>query len=503
MFLKNIFTLTTLSLLVYPLSLINQLLVSYYFGTSKYLDLYWLMMSYILLLVIHIQPLKEIFVNEYFKLDYDINLRNKITNENLLFWLFVIIIGSLLIFAYEEKIYVTYFSDYFDLNKDIIFILYKFLILYIILFYFTEFFNGMLIAKNIVAYQGMSKLFTVISSIISIVFLVEKFGIVTLGIGVNVGMFILLIFQIKSLYKLNLFKYKFMFPRTSINLFKKVLILVFFSLFTQLYLIYERNVFMSLKPGLISAYQYGRSLHDIPFYIFIVTFQISIWPVFLKQNNSTDKVYLYEVTKKKIKYLILILILISLLFWFNSHYIIYLVYFRGEFDIESLLQTAMSLKAIAFALVPTGVLTLLSKALFILDQSKKVAYSGLLGAIFGATTLYIASLYDSINIAIQHFVICQLSISLFIGISFLIYTNTFNYKYVSKIIFWFIRLITIVIIFIYFYPENEFFFKDFVSIFYDLTINSFIITVILLTSYVSFGLIQLNDFKRFIHLAKK
>ena len=113
MFLKNIFTLTTLSLLVYPLSLINQLLVSYYFGTSKYLDLYWLLMSYILLLVIHIQPLKEIFVNEYFKLNSDIAFRNKITNENLLFWLLVIIFGSLFIFIYEDKIYVTYFTDFF------------------------------------------------------------------------------------------------------------------------------------------------------------------------------------------------------------------------------------------------------------------------------------------------------------------------------------------------------------------------------------------------------
>ena len=191
---------------------------------------------------------------------------------------------------------------------------------------------------------------------------------------------------------------------------------------------------------------------------------------FPKNNNSTNKVYLYEVTKKKIKYLILILIIISLLFWFNSHYIIYLVYFRGEFDIESLLLTAMSLKAIAFALVPTGVLTLLSKALFILDQSKMVAYSGLFGAIFGTTTLYIASLYDSINIAVQHFVICQLSISLFIGISFLIYTNTFNFKYLSRIIYWFIRLLTAVIIFIYFYPENEFHFNDFINIFYDFSI---------------------------------
>ena len=81
------------------------------------------------------------------------------------------------------------------MNKDIIYKLYKLLILYVILFYLSEFFNGILIAKNIVAYQGMSKIFTVISSIISIIILVKKFGILSLGIGLNIGMFILLFFK--------------------------------------------------------------------------------------------------------------------------------------------------------------------------------------------------------------------------------------------------------------------------------------------------------------------
>ena len=68
----------------------------------------------------------------------------------------------------------------------------------------------------------------------SIILLVKKFGILSLGIGVNIGMFILLLFQIKSLYKFNLFKYEFMFPRTSFVLFNKIIILVFFSLFTNI-----------------------------------------------------------------------------------------------------------------------------------------------------------------------------------------------------------------------------------------------------------------------------
>merc|ERR1711991_1132198 len=113
-----------------------------------------------------------------------------------------------------------------------------------------------------------------------------------------------------------------------------------------------------------------------------------------------------------------------------------------------------------------------------------------------------ASLYDSIKIAVQHFVIWQLSISLFIGITFLIYTNTFNFKYLSRIIYWFIRLLTTVIIFIYIYPENEFQFNDFINIFYDFVNNSFIITVILIISFMSLGLIQFNNFKKLIYLVK-
>ena len=42
--------------------------------------------------------------------------------------------GSLFIFIYEDKIYVTYFTDFFHLNKDIIYKLYK--LLFYTLFYF-------------------------------------------------------------------------------------------------------------------------------------------------------------------------------------------------------------------------------------------------------------------------------------------------------------------------------------------------------------------------------
>ena len=62
MFKKNFFKLFSLALLIYPLSFINQILISYFFGTSAKLDAYWFSMSLAMVLIIHLQPVKEILV---------------------------------------------------------------------------------------------------------------------------------------------------------------------------------------------------------------------------------------------------------------------------------------------------------------------------------------------------------------------------------------------------------------------------------------------------------
>ena len=97
LFKKNVFKLTILSLILYPLSFINQILISNYFGTSQILDHFWLCLSLVLLLSMHIGPLKENLVNDFHKIrNDDIHKSNIFLSENLNFWIIITLIFSLI-----------------------------------------------------------------------------------------------------------------------------------------------------------------------------------------------------------------------------------------------------------------------------------------------------------------------------------------------------------------------------------------------------------------------
>ena len=63
-------------------------------------------------------------------------------------------------------------------------------------------------------------------------------------------------------------------------------------------LLYERIIFSGLSSGLISAYQYSRSLHDIPYFLIVMTIQTSLWPAFLEAVNSGNTDQIYQMTVK-------------------------------------------------------------------------------------------------------------------------------------------------------------------------------------------------------------
>ena len=86
MFKKKILSVFLVSCIIYPLSLINQLLISYYFGTTFILDAYWNSFSIAMLSILYVQPVKEILLNEF----YVLNLRKKkfitdLSNKSTLF----------------------------------------------------------------------------------------------------------------------------------------------------------------------------------------------------------------------------------------------------------------------------------------------------------------------------------------------------------------------------------------------------------------------------------
>ena len=206
MFKKNFFKLFSLAVLIYPLSFINQILISYFFGTSEKLDAYWFSMSLAMILIIHLQPVKEILVNEFYILKKrDIIKANQFLVENLFAWIILLVLSSLLFYTFSYEIVYLIMSDFSKEYFDSFLIFFKFMIVYVNFLFISEILSGILITFGIVIYQNLSKLIIVVSSIFFLLLLFEFFSEYTLAYSLITGLFLLVIIQLIDLNKNKIF----------------------------------------------------------------------------------------------------------------------------------------------------------------------------------------------------------------------------------------------------------------------------------------------------------
>ena len=181
----------------------------------------------------------------------------------------------------------------------------KLMIVYVNFLFISEILSGILITFGIVIYQNLSRLIVVVSSILFLFLFFDFFNEYTLVYSLITGLFFLIIIQLIDLNK-NKIIFFFRLPKIKINFLKKISGLIFVALISQLYLLYERMIFSGLSSGLISAYQYSKSLHDIPYFLIVMTIQTSLWPAFLEAVNLGNTDQIYQMTVKKLKLLFII-----------------------------------------------------------------------------------------------------------------------------------------------------------------------------------------------------
>ena len=498
MFKKSFLSLITLSVLIYPLSFVNQLLISYFFGTSETLDSYWLSMSIAMMLIIHVHAVKEILVNEYYPFkSIDPQKANRYLSANIYFWLFLLMIGVLIVVIWPSELITMTTKNISSENLYSTTIFLRLLAIYAFFLFISELLNGILIAHGMVIYQSLGKLMMVIGSIIFMFTLIDYIGELTLVFGILTGLVLLIILQIISLKRLGVNFLQMTWPRVKMNFLGKIGGLVFVALVNQVYLLYERVVFAGLSPGLISAFQYGRSIHDIPNFLFVFALQTSLWPAYLEAVNQGQMGQIYEMTVKKIKWLILFFIWITLFVWYFSKNTLYLLYFRGAFGTESLELTSMSLKAIILGLLPLGILTILVRALYAFKAINWISISGIMGALVGTIFLIIADRKGSIDWAIYHFFACQLAALLLVGVGFLKFTEKIYLKIFWKRFFmWGFRVSVGIIVVAWIYPFPVFEMSSKWNVLLDLVFHGLNSTILLVGIWFLVGILKKSQIKR-------
>jgi len=495
----NVFKLTILSLILYPLSFINQILISNYFGTSKILDHFWLCLSLVLLLSIHIGPLKENLVNDFHKIRHDdIHKSNIFLSENLNFWIIITFIFSLFFWFYPIEIlklsYQNSELNYFSTEISI----FKALVIFMFLQCLNEILSSILISAGKVSFQNLNKLFTTTGSILFIYLFYNQLKEYTLVYGLISGSILICIFQIWALKEIKITINIFAFPKVSKISLKKFSILFFPGTIGFLYVVYERIVFNDISSGLISSFQYAKSLHDIPQNLIILVITSSLWPLYIDNINKNKGDHIYEMTKNKISLVLLLFSLSTILIYLSAQEIIYLFYFRGSFDDSSLQITYICLKSVILCLIPIGINTILMRAVYSFGGIKIISLSLFLGNISSILVLYYASIIQSITLATYNLLINSIVTSFFIAISFLKFTKKlYSFHFWKKLLIWLFKLVLGIIIVVssYQFPKFEYIAKT--DVFIILIKNYFLITLYLISLWLLFGVIK---FKHLIDL---
>jgi peptidoglycan biosynthesis protein MviN/MurJ (putative lipid II flippase) len=263
--------------------------------------------------------------------------------------------------------------------------------------------------------------------------------------------------------------------------------LSFTYLLSALQVVYERFVFMSFGDGVLSSYNYSQTMLQVPQMIVVTGVVAIVWTNFMNRiyENDVGKGLdeLFQITLNSFTIAIYITLTISI----YSKEIIYLFFYHGEFDDNSLNKTSLLLKYIILSMPFLVTSNLLGRVIISLKHIKIVVYINFVNFSISMIILYLAYHYDNILLATITLLIAQFTIVL-IQMYYLISRYNYNYININIIKIMLLNFFSIVCVFLLF---------NFISI--DLTQPKAITLLLLLICFgfsclLSFSLIKLYKY---------
>ena len=177
----------------------------------------------------------------------------------------------------------------------------------------------------------------------------DKLNILSFGVLVGYGLnfIIMLIFAIK-----NGFRYKASLNIKNEHVKKLVLLtipLILNDAVWEINSIVDKSITSKIGSGYISALNYGNFIVTVFITVFIKSVSTIIFPKLVK--NIDDNNYIQIQLKRIVKYLIIVCIPVTYLMIIYSNDIIKVIFFRGNFSMESVNITAIALKLYSLGII--------------------------------------------------------------------------------------------------------------------------------------------------------
>jgi len=400
---KGFLKLVSTSFLIYPLSFLNQLLLSYHFGASAQMDSYWIALTGINFLTLFTGPVKDALVPHYFtqRNDNPVTARTYISARfNLILLLSMFSFLLCLTFSHELAALLV------DKSQPEMVAPVAKLLLYlspaIFLIPITQALEGILLGFKKYFVQMLGRLLGTLGSLAVLFLLVDQLGIYALVVGNLGAMSLFLMWQAKESRRLDIGYRPLTKPSADWPFIRLVLSLLAVFVFAQVYAVYENRVFTSFGTGLVSSYKYGMSLTQIPQNILVVALTAVLWPKIIEQKNANQLPQVFELTLFTSKQLTLALVFISLLAWVFAEPVIRLTYQRGAFSEEDVATTVICFKALTLSIIPFGLMNVLNRVLSSLMLSKALFWAGLSQAVAGSTCLFLGLYLGRFDLAATH-----------------------------------------------------------------------------------------------------
>jgi putative peptidoglycan lipid II flippase len=421
--------------------LFSQIVFANFFGTGLEADNY----SWVIGTVTIIFGLSH---NSFKNSITPIFLDKKINKENYFglsvsFYLYYLLIQSilvLLIYLNLELILISLTKFEFSRVPDLknLFILF---LPFVFLKGFTTINYAILSSLSKFKFQFfIEKILNPLTFLFSIIFLHKEYGIKSAVIGMNIAA--LLLFSgsfISVLRKINLRKINFNFKSKFIEFLKFDLVYkstYLVSLFAELT---SKYILSGLQVGSTAYINYADKILKIS----DVSFNTSISPVLLtdlSKSINDNKKNLIKRFENIFQVLAFIIIPFTFYIFFSSEEIIKILFYRGEFGLESVNFTKTALKLMIFSTISVTLLVLNNKIYASSKDSKTGLYISVpCYCIFGFNYYLLGSYYGFLGIAIA--ISINSFISLFIS-SFLIYRIHFKFDY-KKLILVFLKYLIV------------------------------------------------------------
>lgn len=269
----------------------------------------------------------------------------------------------------------------------------KILLLSPILFGISYIFSGILNSFKRFLVYSLAPLIYNLSIIFATIFLTDKYSVFGVAFGVIVGAFLHMLIQLPSVYNVG-FRFRFVWDLANqgVRRITKLMLPRTIGLGSQqILLIVYTAIASTLGGGAVSIFNLADNIQTMPIVVFGTSFATAVFPTLSETASLQNQDRFCFYFNRTLKMIIFLLIPLSVGIILLRTQIVRLILGSGHFGWEQTILTAQTLGYFAISLVAQGLLPLLARAFYALQNTKTPMYIGIISSLFAIILAYILS----------------------------------------------------------------------------------------------------------------